>query len=287
MAKENKVFPPSIGVKWFGNVERSLLDWVTSTLCEFYRRVRLPCDEVDLLLFEDRLVMEAYLKREGERFAAEYGFEYVPIALGFSSLHHAWSGRPTIVVCSKTMRERDRFVVLGELRHEAGHSVLHGSPKFYLIRPPGILEKLIIKKNLDRRVAHVAFYLLSTGIKDFEVTRLLVENGYVGCQRALHAWSLRISDEERQASRLAEDNYNVAFFLMASTMKPVMGSVPLLGTGANSELLPLVEENLSLLPRGSQVLARRIIKEWIPKLRGGTLENIRMLVENIVLHETS
>jgi hypothetical protein len=287
LAKENKILPPSIGVKRFGNVDRSLLDWVTSTLCQFYRRVRLPCDEVELLLFEDRLMMEAYLKREGERFAAEHGFEYAPIALGFSSMHHAWSGRPTIVVCSKTIRERDRFVVLGELRHEAGHSVLHGSPRFYLIRPPEILEKLIIKKNLDRRVANMAFYLLSTGVKDFEVTRLLVENGYVDCQRALHAWSLRISDEEKQASRLAEDNYNVAFFLMASTMKPVMGSVPLLGTDANSELLPLVEENLSLLPRGSQVLARRVIKEWIPKLRGETLENIRMLVENIVLHETS
>jgi len=221
--------------------------------------------------------MEAYLKREGERFAAEHGFEYVPAALGFSSMHHAWSGRPTIVVCSKTMRELDRFVVLGELRHEAGHSVLHGSPKFYLIRPPEILETLIVMKDLDRRVANMAFYLLSTGVKDFEVTRLLVENGYVDCQRALHAWSLRISDEEKHASRLAEDNYNVAFFLMASTMKPVMGSVPLLGTDASSELLPLAEENLSLLARGSQVLARRIIKELIPKLGGETMENIRML----------
>jgi hypothetical protein len=287
LAKENKNFPPSIDVKWFGSVERSLLDWVTSTLCQFYRRVRLPCNEVELLLFEDRLVMEAYLKREGERFATEHGFEYAPIALGFSSMHHAWSGRPTIVVCSKTMRERDRFVVLGELRHEAGHSVLHGSPKFYLIRPPEILEELTIKKNLDRRVANMAFYLLSTGVKDFEVTRLLVENGYVDCQRALHAWSLRISDEEKQASRLTEYNYDLGFLLMANTMKPVMGSVPLLGTDANSELLPLVEENLSLLPRRSQVLARRIIKEWIPKLTGETLENIRMLVENIVLHETS
>jgi len=287
LTKGDRIFLPSISVKCYGNVERSLLDWVTSTLYQFYGRVQLPGGEVELLLFEERLIMEAYLRREGEGFASKHGFEYAPITLGFSSMHHAWSGRPTIVVCSKTMKERDKGVVLGELRHEAGHSVLHGSPKFYLIRPLEILEKLIVKKNLDRRVASMAFYLLSIGVKDFEVTRLLVRNGYVDCQKALHAWSLRISDDEKLASRLAEHDYNVAFFLMANTLKPVMGSVPLLGTDANSELLPLVEENLSLLPRRSQLLARRMIEEWIPKLGGETLDNVRMLVENVVLHETS
>jgi len=286
LTKGDKIFPPSIGVKCYGNVERSLLDWVTSTLYQFYGRVQLPGGEVELLLFEDRLIMEAYLRREGEGFATKHGFEYAPIPLGFSSMHHAWSGRPTIVVCSKTMKERDKDVVLGELRHEAGHSVLHGSPKFYLARPPEILEKLIIKKSLDRRVASMAFYLLSIGVKDFEVTRLLVGNGYIDCQKALHAWSLRISDDEKVASRLAKHDYNVAFFLMANTLKPVMSSVPLLGTDANSELLPLVEENLSLLPGRSQVLARRMVEEWIPRLGGETLDNVRTLVENIVLHET-
>nr|MDO8134696.1 hypothetical protein [Candidatus Njordarchaeum guaymaensis] len=287
MIKADKILPPSIGVKRFGNIERELLEWVTSTFCEFYGRVRLPCSQVELLLFEDRLDLEAYLKREGERFAKKHGFEYAPITLGFSSMHHAWSGQPTIVVCGKTMKERDKGVVLGELRHEAGHSVLHGSPEFYLIRAPKVLEKLIIKKSLDRRVASIAFYFFSIGVKDFEVTRLLVENGYIDCQKALHAWSLRITDDEKRASRLAEHDYNVALFLMANTLKPVMGSVPLLSTDAKSELLPLVEDNLSLLPLGFQVLAKKIVEEWIPRFGGETLYNIRRLVENIVLHETS
>lgn len=287
MTDANRIPRPSICVKRFGNIERNLLDWVTSTLYEFYGRVRLPCGEVELLLFEERQAMEAHLTKEGERFAAEHGLEYASGASGFSSMHHAWSGRPTIVVCSKTMQERDKDVILGELRHEAGHSVLHGSPRFYLIRPPETLERLIARRNLDSRVAKTAFYLLSTGVKDFEVTRLLVRNGYIDCQKALHAWSLRVSEDEKLASRLAQLDYNVAFFLMANTLKPVISSVPLLRADVKSNLLPLVEENLSLLPRRFQMLARTMVEEWIPALGEETLDNIRTLVDNIVLHETT
>jgi hypothetical protein len=271
----------------FGSIERDLLNWVTSALCEFYGRVRLSCNEVHILFFEDRITMEAYLKREGERFAIEHGFEYVPTALGFSSMHYAWSGRPTIVVCNETIKERDKTVVLGELRHEAGHSILHGSPKFYTIRPPETYEKLIIRNRLNKRIANMAFYLFSVGVKDFEVTRLLVRNGYINCQKALHRWSLRISDDEKKVSRLAQSDHNVAFLLMANTLKPVMGSVPLLNTEAKSDILPLIEENLTLLTRQSHVLARRIVEEWVPSLGDETLDNIGMLIENVVAHETT
>jgi hypothetical protein len=287
LTEPDRISRASIRVTRFGSIDRDLLNWVTSALCEFYGRVQPACGGVELLFFEDRITMEAYLKREGERFAVEHGFEYAPIALGFSSMHHAWSGRPTIIVCNETMKERDKTVVLGELRHEAGHSVLHGSPKFYLIRPPETYGKLITRNGLDRRVANMAFYLLSTGVKDYEVTRLLVRSGYVDCQKALHRWSLRISDDEKQVSRLAQSDYNVAFFLMANTLKPIMGSVPLLNADAKSDILPLVEENLSLLPSESKMLARRIVEEWVPALGDETLGNIRKLIENIVIYETS
>jgi hypothetical protein len=74
---------------------------------------------------------------------------------------------------------------------------------------------------------------------------------------------------------------------MANTLKPVISSVPLLRADVKSNLLPLVEENLSLLPRRFQMLARTMVEEWIPALGEETLDNIRTLVDNIVLHETT
>jgi hypothetical protein len=81
--------------------------------------------------------------------------------------------------------------------------MLHGALAYYVFRiPPGCLE-LARAKGLDLTLLQQVLYYCAAVVKDFEVTRLLLRQGYQDCQVAFAQAQFLPSDEDKLAWFLA------------------------------------------------------------------------------------
>lgn len=87
------------------------------------------------------------------------------------------------------MRSLPQLVVVGGLRHEVAHSILHGSPEYYIIPIPEPLRETAERYDLPPKATEELLYLISMAVKDCEVTELLSSRGYVEDQVAYNVFS--------------------------------------------------------------------------------------------------
>ncbi len=150
-------------VRVVGSVPRGFAVFVERVLSGFYSSLdegSLP-ELVEVYIYGSRMEKLSFLEYE----ARELGVA----AIGdFATLHEAWRGWPRIHVDYEACSGLEKRFVEALLVHEAGHSVLHGSPLFYTIAiDRAVIEELGIDQGLR------VLYLCSTAIKDLEVHRLL------------------------------------------------------------------------------------------------------------------
>ncbi|NIR87803.1 hypothetical protein GWO13_09720, partial [Candidatus Bathyarchaeota archaeon] len=132
-------FQPKIIVSKFGEVDAKETDRTVAVMKECYDRLA-PHEVtlVDLYIFERSSSTEAFLAKEFK----EVRVVSAPFDELFFAMHDAWRGTPRIVLCLERMRKLPRLVQTGGIRHEVGHSVLHGSLRYYLIPLPPVLLDL-------------------------------------------------------------------------------------------------------------------------------------------------
>jgi hypothetical protein len=142
-----------------------------------------------------------------------------PLGEEFLALHDAWHGVPRITLCYERLAEVPPMVGLGAIRQQVAHSILHGSPEYYVFK----LTRDLVEKGQERGLAPVALqqllYYVAIAVKDYEVVRLLVTHGYVDCQAALAFHQLETTDEDRLAWRLAQPNAAARLICLASQLK--------------------------------------------------------------------
>ena len=73
-------------------------------------------------------------------------------------------------------------------------------------------------------------YLVSIAVKDYEVTRLLHEKGYVGNQVAYSKYLLEPSKEELQAWNLAQADRRARLLVLVSPLKTACCAAPLIAS---------------------------------------------------------
>jgi hypothetical protein len=96
---------------------------------ECYERLEPHGVEIlDLLLFSNPSSMHLFYSRE--RSALRVVSE--DLGESFIAMHDAWRGTSRIGVCMSRMRGLPRLIQIGTLRHEVGHSVLHGALEYYV-----------------------------------------------------------------------------------------------------------------------------------------------------------
>ncbi len=118
----------------------------------------------------------------------------------------------------------DDFPLLrAALYHEAAHSILHGSPKYYRFSVSECLEFLSEYNRLR------ALYLIAVAVKDYEVARFLKEKGLQETQRPLVALMSVASRTEQEAWRLSKGDEESRALLLAAFMKTFFYVVPLGG----------------------------------------------------------
>jgi len=200
----------------------------------------------------------------------------------FFAVHDAWRGTPRIMVAYDRMSALPKLVGVGALRHEAAHTVLHGSLEYYIFSFPTVLLKLERAGIISRKIAEDLLYLVSVAVKDYEVTRLLYEKRFVTDQFAYNRYFLEPSEEDREAWNIAKRNETARILVLVSILKTACCAAPLLKDERyGGEISRSISKSRAYLPAD---LSRRLSKvlQASSKFGENTQENIDLLAEKIV-----
>jgi len=218
----------SIRVRDFGFVGEEELDYIISLIRDCYNRIgKEERYELELYLFPDSNSAMSFIKKE----KAVLGIVSAEFGSQFLATHDAWRGKPRIMLRMDSLRGVQPLIRDGCIRHEVGHSVLHGSLEYYKFGIPSSLLSLGIEFGLSNEYLFNVLYLTSIAVKDYEVTRLLVKNGFLEDQIAYVSYLLEPSKEELEAYELARSSKQGIVLYLLSFLKPIGCAAPLLREG--------------------------------------------------------
>ena len=262
---------PELQFTIHGDVPDGFWQELTRQLGECYRRLSTS----DLEVVQVRLLDT--LKRLRQFLAAEHAELGIAGPLGeeFLALHDAWRGVPRITICRERLAEVPHLVGLGAIRQQVAHSVLHGSPEYYVFT----LSRDLVGKGQECGLTPVALrqflYYVAIAVKDYEVVRLLVAHGYVDCQAALAFHQLEPSDEDRLAWQLAQLNPAARLICLASQLKLMFSIRPLAAKPAVAlALIQQARAMLSFLPLEEQDKLWALTQQMATAMGDDTHQNI-------------
>jgi hypothetical protein len=222
--------------------------------------------------------MDAFINGEKRNL----GIETSAFEDSFLAVHDAWHGTPRIMVAYDKMLRVPELVGVGGLRHEVAHTVLHGSLEYYSFPMSTFLLELERERVISRQITRDLVYLASIAVKDYEVTRLLYEKGYVEDQLAYNEYYLKPSEEEFEAWKLAEKNKTAKLLFLVSILKTACSAAPLLKDEKyGKEILKTITRSINFLPAE---LSAQLIKmlEAATKFGRDTHENVDWFLKEII-----
>jgi hypothetical protein len=268
-----------IVVRRFGDGKERFVEKVLEILNDCYSRFGAHAVEiVDVLIFEKSSSMNAFMNGEKRKL----GIETSAFEESFLAVHDAWQGTPRIMVAYDKMVHVPKLVGFGALRHEVAHSVLHGSLEYYSFSIPMFLLELERNGVISRQVIRDLVYLASIAVKDYEVTRLLYEKGYVEDQVAYNEYYLKPSEEELEAWKLAEKSKTATLLFLVSSLKTACCATPFLKDERyGEEILKAITGSMNFLP---PELSARLLKtlEAASKFGRNTHENVDRFMKEII-----
>jgi len=231
-----------VSVAQFGEVPQSSVDLVLETLNNCYRSIGEPqSEQVEVLIFEK----------------SEAGV--------FFATHDALSGKPRISIYLNQLLNLPESVALAGLRRQAAHSVLHGSLESYLIPFPQSLLQATRQYRLPLEYAHKLLQAAAMASKEYQVTELLCEKGFVEDQVAYAEYILEPGREEILAWEIAFRNKLEKILHLSSMLRDISCAVPLLGNATfGKELQECLARRLSHLPPAYRVRLERVLVRAFP-----------------------
>lgn len=275
MAHRNAVHKeryPKIVVSKFGEVTAGEIDHIVGVMEECYDRLR-PHEValVDLYVFERSSSVDAFTAKEYE----EVGVVSASFDELFFAMHDAWRGTSRIILCLERMKKLPKLVQLGGTRHEVGHSVLHGSLHYYLLSLPPALLDLASRFDVSLQYATNLLYLISIAVKDYEVSRLLYERGYVEDQMAYAKHLLTVTESDILSWEMSRGKPLAEILCLISCLKAAGCAAPFLFDKTfGEEMKRRVAESLSYLPTGYSAPLLSTILEGFSSLGADTPSNI-------------
>ena len=270
-----------IVVSTYGKINDEEIERVIEIMQECYSRLS-PHDVslVDLYLFERSSSVEAFFAKERRK----VGVASAPFDELFFAMHDAWRGIPRITLCLEKMEKLPRLVKMGGIHHEVGHSILHGNLRYYVLSFPPALLEIVDRFNLSFEYMTNLLYLISIAVKDYEVTRLLHERGYVEDQVAYAKHLLKISEDDTLSWEISRGKPPAEAMCLISCLKAAGCVAPLLvDKKLGEEVRQYLMESLSYLPADRSTLLLRVVEGGFPSLGTDTLDNINSMVRNCKL----
>lgn len=275
---------PRITVSRFGDVKSHEIGYALGIAEECYDRLK-PHEValVDFCFFEKASSMDAFMAKESR----EVGVISASFDELFFAMHEAYRGTSRIILCLERLKKLPELVQVGGIRHEVGHSVLHGTLLYYLLPLSPALLELVRSFYISQESAANLLYLISVAVKDYEVSRLLCERGYVDDQVAYAKNMLKVTEDDRFSWELAKGRPLAEVLCLVSCLKAAGCTIPFLFDKIfGEEMKKLLEESLFYLPRDYSTRLLNTVIEAFPSLHTDTLSNIShvayLVVENIV-----
>jgi hypothetical protein len=271
---------PKIVVSKFGYVENREITYILNIVQECYGRLKPhKVDLVDLYIFERSSSMSGFMAKESK----EVGVASESFSELFFAMHDAFRGTSRIILCLEKMKKLPKLVQDAGIRHEVGHSVLHGSLLYYFLPLPPALSNLVHRFNVSREYATNLLYLISISVKDFEVSRLLYERGYIEDQVAYAKHLLEVTESDRLSWELSRDKPSAEILCFVSSLKTAGCAVPfLVNKKFGEELKRLLSDNLSYLRTDFSTALMNLILKDFPSLGIGTINNINRVAGLVV-----
>ena len=269
---------PLLDFHYHGPITQDEVQEIRSNLEECYPRLgRWLPEGVEVHLFDTPVQIASFLASE----KTELGIS----TLGddaFICSHDAWRGSPRLLICVERLFALSPIAQLGAIRHEAAHTVLHGALAYYVFRIPTDSLELAKAKGMDLSMLQQVLYFCATAVKDFEVTRFLLHQGYRECQVALAAAQFLPSDEDKLAWLLARHHPQARLLFFTSQLKTLLLTLPLemaglmkLGKSTDSMLNYLEPEERKRLLGVAVSIAKQ--------LGDDTHNNVRLTLRQVLL----
>jgi len=270
-----------IVVSKYGKIDDEEIKRVIEIMQECYSRLSPHnVSLVDLYLFERSSSVEAFFAKERRK----VGVASAPFDELFFAMHDAWRGIPRITLCLEKMEKLPRLVKMGGIHHEVGHSILHGNLRYYVLSFPPALLEIVDRFNLSFEYMTNLLYLISIAVKDYEVTRLLHERGYVEDQVAYAKHLLKISEDDTLSWEISRGKPPAEAMCLISCLKAAGCVAPLLvDKKLGEEVRQYLMESLSYLPADRSTLLLRVVEGGFPSLGTDTLDNVDRMVHNCKL----
>lgn len=216
-------------------------------LGECYDRLRPDgLDLVEVILFENDRMWRSHFATERRK----AGVISSEVDDSFIAAHEAWTGIPRISISLERRRELPQLVWEGAIRHEAGHSVIHGGLEYYIFPMPKALLKAA--NEFSALAAHLTdiLYLLALAVKDVEVTRLLVSNGFVQDQVAYARFVMKPGEEDLHAWAMSSLAAEVRVLCLVARLKDIAAATVLALMLDESYIrLEEIEQSIDYLPK--------------------------------------
>ena len=249
---------------------------IVAIIEECYERLRPHNVELlDLLLFQDSSKMRQFYLREGEA----VGVVSEDFGESFIAVHDAWRGTSRIAVCLESTRKVSQLIQRGALQHEVGHSVLHGSMEYYLFPLSAPLIEASQQFGLSKKYLVNLLYLISIAVKDYEVTKLLVERGYVDDQIAYSNHMLKTSKEDLDTWAIAKGNPIGIVLSLAARFKDASCFLALTSKLDDSQIVDILRKELSYLPDLILENMLKILKKFPQAMVGDTFQNVNAVIK--------
>jgi len=270
-----------IVVSKYGKIDDVEIERVTEIMQECYSQLAPhEVSLVDLYVFERSSSVKAFFAKE----CREVGVASTSFDELFFAMHDAWRGIPRITLCLEKMEKLPSLVKMGGIRHEVGHSILHGNLRYYLLSFPPALLKIADQFNLSSEYMANLLYLISVAVKDYEVTRLLHQRGYVEDQVAYAKHLLKVSKDDILSWEISQGKPPAEALCLISCLKATGCASPLLGDKKfGEEVRQYLMESLSYLPPDRSTLLLKVIEEGFSSLGTDTLDNIDRMVRKCKL----
>ena len=239
---------------------------------ECYDRLRPSLDFVEIVLFENDRLWRTYMAAERRR----AGVTSSDIDDAFIAAHEAWTGIPRISISLDRRKTLAQPVWEGALRHEAGHSILHGSLEYYVFPIPKAL--LDVAHEFQALTVHLTdiLYLLTVAVKDMEVTKLLVSNGYVEDQAAYARFVMKPTEQDHYAWALSSITAVARVLCLVGKMKDIAAAM-VLSSGSQGSRVGLEEivESISYLSREGHMALLDTMSNMLEVLDKDTFANVQ------------
>ena len=135
------------------------------------------------------------------------------------------------------------------------------------------------------KVTDIVFYVMSSAVKGWEVSKFLIEKDKEGyaLHRKVYTYHLKVNTKEKEAWRKMRNIFDVGFLLFVNMLKVLMESAPFAYDKKDREIEQMIEDNLSIIPYSIIRDVRHFLKVYLAVLKvGNTYENLEMIAPRIV-----